>query len=88
MSGAMTGVFVDASGVTFITGERYQRYELDAAGTFQNDTDTPMLFGDLHAVWGDGRGNAVAVGGNYVALTDPTVVPKGSWSAMAIEVEA
>jgi hypothetical protein len=77
MSGAMTGVFVDASGVTFITGERYQRYELDVAGKFQNDTDHPMLFGDLHAVWGDGRGNAVAVGGNYVGLTDPTVVPKG-----------
>jgi hypothetical protein len=77
MSGAMTGIFVDASGTTFMTGERYQRYELDASGRFQNDTDAPALFGDLHAVWGDGRGNAVAVGGNYVALTSPDVAPKG-----------
>jgi hypothetical protein len=77
MSGAMTGIFADASGVTFITGERYQRYQLDAAGSFRNDTDSPPLFGDLHSVWGDGQGNAVAVGGNYVALTSPEVEPRG-----------
>jgi hypothetical protein len=77
MSGAMTGLFVDASGTTFVTGERYQRYELDASGRFQNDTEMPALFGDLHAVWADGRGNAIAVGGNYVALTSPDVMPKG-----------
>ena len=77
MSGAMTGVYVDASGTTFLTGERYQRYELDPSGAFQNDTDSPVLFGDLHAVWGDGRGNAIAVGGNYVALTSPGTAPKG-----------
>jgi len=77
MSGAMTGIFVDAGGTTFMTGERYQRYRLDTAGKFTNDTDAPPLFGDLHAVWGDGRGNAVAVGGNYVALTSPDVQPRG-----------
>jgi hypothetical protein len=78
MSGAMTGIFVDATGTTFMTGERYQRYELDATGHFQNDTEAPALFGDLHAVWGDGSGNAIAVGGNYVALTSPDVAPKGA----------
>ncbi len=77
MSGAMTGIFVDAGGVTFMTGERYQRYERDSSGGFTNDTDAPPFFGDLHAVWGDGRGNALAVGGNYVALTTPGVEPKG-----------
>jgi hypothetical protein len=77
MSGAMTGVFVDESGTTFMTGERYQRYELDESGRAHNDTDAPALFGDLHAVWADGAGNALAVGGNYVALTDPAALPKG-----------
>jgi len=77
MSGAMTGIFVDVSGTTFMTGERYQRYERDPSGHFTNDTDVPPFFGDLHAVWGDGRGNAWAVGGNYVALTSPGVQPKG-----------
>jgi hypothetical protein len=77
MSGAMTGIFVDAAGVTFMTGERYQRYERDASGAFRDDTDSPPLFGDLHAVWGDGRGNALAVGGNYVALAQPGVAAKG-----------
>jgi len=77
MSGAMTGVFVEPSGATFLSGERYQRYERDPTGNFRNDTDSPALFGDLHAVWGDGQGNAVAVGGNYVALTRPDVAPRG-----------
>jgi hypothetical protein len=77
MSGAMTGIFVDVRGTTFMTGERYQRYERDPSGHFTNDTDAPPFFGDLHAVWGDGRGNAWAVGGNYVALTSADVTPKG-----------
>jgi hypothetical protein len=77
MSGSLTGLFVDASGTTFVTGEHYQRFRRDASGAFANDTDAPALFGDLHAVWGDGRGDAVAVGGNYVALTAPGVRPKG-----------
>jgi hypothetical protein len=77
MSGAMTGIFVDGSGTTFMTGEHYQRFERDVTGRFTNDTDAPPLFGDLHAVWGDGHGNAVAVGGNYVALTGTGVQPKG-----------
>jgi len=77
MSGAMTGIFVDAAGTTFVTGERYQRYVRDAAGRFQDDTQSPPLFGDLHAVWGDGQGNALAVGGNYVALANAGVDPKG-----------
>jgi hypothetical protein len=77
MSGAMTGIFVDADGTTFLTGERYQRYERDPAGQFRNDTESPALFGDLHAVWADGQGNALAVGGNYVALTNQGIEPKG-----------
>jgi hypothetical protein len=77
MSGSLTGLFVDASGTIFVTGEHYQRFRRDASGSFADDTDAPPLFGDLHAVWGDGHGNAVTVGGNYVALTSQGVQPKG-----------
>jgi len=78
MSGSLTGLFVDASGTIFVTGEHYQRFRRDAStGNFTDDTDAPALFGDLHAVWGDGKGNAFAVGGNYVALTSQSVKPKG-----------
>ena len=78
MSGALTGLFVDASGTIFVTGEHYQRFRLDASsGNFADDTEAPALFGDLHAVWADGNGNAFAVGGNYVALTSQGVEPKG-----------
>ncbi len=78
MSGSLTGLFVDASGTIFVTGEHGQRFRRDASSaTFTDDTDAPSLFGDLHAVWGDGLGNAVAVGGNYVALTTQGVKPKG-----------
>jgi hypothetical protein len=77
MSGAMSGIFSDPSGTLFATGERYQRFERDPSGAFTNDTDRPALFGDLHAVWADGQGNALAVGGNYVALTNASTVPAG-----------
>jgi len=77
MSGAMTGIFVDESGTTFMVGERYQRYRQGRSGDFVDDTEKPPLFGDLHAVWGDGAGNAFAVGGNYVALTSAQVKPRG-----------
>jgi hypothetical protein len=78
MSGSLTGLFVDASGTVFVTGEHYQRYRRAASSsTFVDDTASPALFGDLHAVWGDGHGDAIAVGGNYVALTSQGVKPKG-----------
>jgi hypothetical protein len=78
MSGRLTGLFVDASGTIFVTGEHYQRFRREASSTsFTDDTTSPPLFGDLHAVWGDGHGDAIAVGGNYVALTSQGVQPKG-----------
>jgi len=50
---------------------------LKAAGAFVNDTDDPPTHGDFHAVWGDGAGNAFAVGGNYITLTKAGTVPNG-----------
>lgn len=77
MSGTMTGVFADASGVVFVTGERGQKFVRDGSGDFHDGTDQEPTPADLHAVWGDGAGNAIAVGGNYVALSAPGVVPSG-----------
>jgi hypothetical protein len=78
MSGSLTGLFVEPGGTIFVTGEHYQRFRRQASSdTFADETDSPPLFGDLHGVWGDGNGNAVAVGGNYVALTAQGVKPKG-----------
>lgn len=77
MTGAMTGLFLDASGTTFLVGEKHQRYEVDSTGTFTDDGDAPPASGDLHAVWGDGEGGALAVGGNYAALAQSGVAPIG-----------
>ena len=71
------GYFFAPTGVTFLAGERAQRYRIDASGAFHDDSETPALAGDLHAVWADENGDALAVGGNYVALTRPDVAPKG-----------
>ena len=42
MSGSLTGLFVDASGTIFVTGEHYQRFRRDASsGNFADDTEAP-----------------------------------------------
>lgn len=76
MSAAMAGVFVDASGTTFLVGEHHQRYRISSAA-IADDTDRGGVTGDLHAVWADGRGNAWAVGGNYMSLATPGTKPIG-----------
>ena len=80
MSGIMSGVYVDADAVHMV-GERHQRFRFDGQATFLDDSAAgaeSLARVDLHAVWGDGRGGAFAVGGNYMMLGSPGTKPRGA----------
>lgn len=76
MGGIMSGVFVGPETI-FLAGERHQRYRFDGATTFVDDGAEGDSWQDLHAVWGDAEGGALAVGGNYMSV-GPTSPPRGT----------
>lgn len=76
-SGILSGVSVAGDGSLFIVGERAQRYRRSVDGTFHDDSQTLELAGiDLHATAATSDG-ALAVGGNYMALTRPGTKARG-----------
>lgn len=76
MSGIMSGVAVGPETI-FVVGERHQRYRFDGVSTFVDDGIEGDSWADLHAVWADRDGNALAVGGNYMSL-GATIPPRGT----------
>jgi hypothetical protein len=74
-SAGASGVWVEPGGTAWVVGwngEAWRRKD----GAWVNDT--PMdLFDDLHVVWADGRGNAFAGGGGFLAPAGPSTVRRG-----------
>jgi len=77
-SGILSGVAVASDGSVFVVGERSQRYRRGVDGVFRDDSrelDLPGI--DLHAT-ATTRDGALAVGGNYMALTRPGTKARGA----------
>ena len=77
LEGLVSGVSLGPDGTTLLAGERHQRWLRDASGRWRDGTEEPPARGDYHAAWVDARGDALAVGGNYLALGAPGVAPFG-----------
>jgi len=73
-SGILSGVAVGPT--VFVVGERKQRYRIESSVVHDDSSSLTLPGIDLHGVALDG-GDAIAVGGNYMALMRPGAKARG-----------